>query len=133
MSVDGVVGPWPSEFPVLSDGDVEVGLVVWSLSGEIEGRTTGNRRPCTADGPPGVGCPGWFIGVTWETGQRMAICSKGWHYDPVSRSVRITDGGEISARFRSPKPLGEPPLPCEEWLDRSKLMGRAGWKHGTVT
>ena len=115
MALNGAVGPWPTEFPVTPDGHVAKGLVVWSLSGEIEGRTTGGRRPCIAD------CPGWFIGVKWETGQQMHICSEGWEYDPETGSVRVTGGGEISARFVSPKPLGTPPLPRSEWPDRSAL------------
>lgn len=116
MTVDGVPGPWPAEFPVRPDGRVERGLVVWSLSGHIEGRTTGGRRPCIS-----LGCPGWFIGVKWETGQQMHICSEGWAYDPLTRSVRVTGGGEISARFVSPAPLGTPPLPREQWPDRVEL------------
>ena len=60
MTIDGKPGPWPSEFPLTADGKVAKGLVVWSLSGEIEGRTTGGRPPCLSHG-----CPGWFIGVKW--------------------------------------------------------------------
>lgn len=93
------VGPWPEEFPVLEDGSVVEGLAVWSLNAHIEGRTTGARLPCLSSG-----CPGWFIGVRWETGQLMRICSEGWTYEPEHRSVRVTGGGEISARFVSPKP-----------------------------
>jgi hypothetical protein len=123
MTVDGVPGPWPVEFPILDDGSVVEGLVVWSQSGEIEGRTTGARLPCIS-----YGCPGWFIGVRWETGQLMRICSEGWRYDPESGSVRVTGGGEISARFVSPKPLGSPPLPREEWPGREVLARWAGWR-----
>lgn len=116
-------GEWPADFPVDAAGRVEAGLVVRSLSGEIEGRTTGARLRCSS-----FGCPGWFIGVTWETGQFMKPCSEGWRYDARSKSVRITAGGEISARFISPAPLGTPPLPKDEWLDRSELMRRKGWR-----
>ena len=56
-------GPWPTTFPVTADGKIEAGLVVHSLSGAIEGRTTGARRPCVS-----LGCPGWFVTVRWETG-----------------------------------------------------------------
>jgi len=77
MTVDGVAGPWPLEFPAIADDRVAEGLTVWSLSGDIEGRTTGNRRPCIT-----LGCSGWFIGVRWETGQLLHICSEGWAYDP---------------------------------------------------
>src|SRR4051812_33762228 len=90
-------GVWPAEFPVSEDGTVEEGMVVRSQSGTIEGRTTGARLRCTS-----TGCPGWFIGVSWETGQRMRPCSEGWRYDPATKTVRITGGGEISARFISP-------------------------------
>ena len=116
MTIDGKAGPWPEEFPVAPHGRVERGLVVRSLSGKIEGRTTGGRRPCIS-----LGCPGWFIGVKWETGQQMHICSEGWRYDPATKEVRVAGGGEISARFVSPKPLGVAPLPRSEWPSRSEL------------
>jgi hypothetical protein len=116
-------GPWPTTFPVTADGKIEAGLVVHSLSGAIEGRTTGARRPCVS-----LGCPGWFVTVRWQTGQLMHICSQGWAYDPASRSIRVTGGGEISARFVSPKPLGTPPLPREQWPSREGLDRWAGWR-----
>jgi hypothetical protein len=96
---------------------------VWSLSGNIEGRTTGARLRCLS-----IGCPGWFIGVTWETGQGFRPCSQGWRYDPVTKTVRITGGGEISARFVAPAPLGTPPLPREQWPPRDLLVKRMGWR-----
>ena len=126
-SPDPVIGPWPTEFPLTSDGHVTEGLVVRSLSGEIEGRTTGSHRPCVTKS-----CPGWFITVVWESGQIMHICSEGWRYDPASNSVRVVAGGEISARYVSPKPLGVPPLPRDEWPTRAELAHRKGWRtsHG---
>jgi hypothetical protein len=123
MTVDGEPGPWPDAFPVLADGRVEEGLVVWSRSGAIEGRTTGARLPCTSHG-----CPGWFVGVRWETGQLMRICSEGWRYDPDEAVVRVTGGGEISARFVAPAPEGTPPAPREEWPDRATLARWYGWR-----
>lgn len=99
--------------------------MVWSLSGNIEGRTTGARLRCLT-----IGCPGWFIGVTWETGQRMRPCSQGWRYDPVAKAVRVTGGGEISARFVAPVPLGTPPLPREQWPSRESLVNLMGWRVG---
>ncbi len=117
---------WPANFPVSSSGRVEEGLVVVSKSGTIEGRTSGGRTRCRS-----TGCPGWFIYVRWETGQRMQICSEGWAYDPTTGSVRVTGGGEISARFVSPKPLGTPPLPREEWPDREDLARESRcWRYG---
>ena len=116
-------GSWPEEMPVDADGRVEEGLVVWSQSGKIEGRTTGARIRCST-----LTCSGWFIGVSWETGQRFRPCSKGWRYDPVTKSVRITGGGEISARFVCPAPLGTPPLPREQWPARESLAGGMGWR-----
>jgi hypothetical protein len=115
---------WPDGFRVTAEGGVEEGLVVRSRSGTIEGRTTGSRRPCLS-----IGCPGWFIGVRWETGQMMYPCSEGWTYDPRARLVRITGGGEISARVVSPRPLGVPPLPPEQWPPRESLTGK-GWRMG---
>jgi hypothetical protein len=116
-------GVWPGEFPVTADGRVEEGLPVWSISGRIEGRTTGSRLRCYS-----IGCPGWFIGVIWETGQGMRPCSEGWHFAPATRTVRINGGGEISARFVSPRPLGTNPLPASEWPKRSDLAHRRGWR-----
>lgn len=116
-------GRWPAEFPLRDDGTVEVGLIVQSLSGEIEGRTTGGRSRCRS-----TGCPGWFIYVSWETGQSMQICSEGWTYDPASRGVRVTGGGEISARFVSPPPLGVPPASRSDWPTRESLATRKGWR-----
>lgn len=106
MSDDG----WPASFPLSPAGKVPEGIPVFSRTEGIEGRTTGSRRRCAS-----VGCPGWFIGVRWETGQMMHICSEGWTYDDVKGTVRVTGGGEISARFVSPAPLGTPPLPREQW------------------
>lgn len=123
MTVAGEAGPWPDGFPTTADGGIAEGLVVRSRSGELEGRTTGSRRPCISHD-----CPGWFIGVRWETGQLMSICSEGWEYDPTTREVRVVGGGEISARFVSPKPLGVPPRPRSEWPDRSTLMRWKGWR-----
>jgi hypothetical protein len=123
MTLDGVPGPWPSAFPLLDDGSVAEGLPVWSMSGEIEGRTTGARLPCISNG-----CPGWSIGVRWETGQLMRICSEGWRYDSERNEVLVTGGGEISARFVSPKPLGTPPLPRSEWPTREELGRFKGWR-----
>ena len=116
-------GSWPEEMPIGADGRVVEGLVVWSLSGEIEGRTTGARLRCST-----LTCPGWFIGVSWETGQRFRPCSEGWRYDPATETVHITGGGEISARFGSPAPLGTPPLPREQWPPRKSLANGIGWR-----
>lgn len=117
-------GVWPAAFPVNGDGSVVEGLVVWSRLGLVEGRTTGSRLRCSS-----IGCPGWCIGVSWETGQpTMFPCSEGWTYDPATKTVHITGGGEISARVISPKPLGTPPLPCWHWPDRATLTRRKGWR-----
>lgn len=102
---------------------VAEGILVHSLDKTIEGRTTGKRQPCSAHG-----CPGWFLTVRWETGQLMHICSEGWNYDPESRSVRVTGGGEISARCISPKPRGTPPRPRDEWPSREQLSKWKGWR-----
>jgi len=113
---------WPEAFPTTGAGGVAEGIPVFSRTGAIEGRTTGSRRKCAS-----AGCPGWFIGVRWETGQMMHICSEGWAYDPATRTVRVTGGGEISARVVSPAPLGTPPLPRDQWPPRSALTGK-GWR-----
>lgn len=113
---------WPISLPVTESGRIAVGLVFRSLSGAIEGRSTGGRRRC-----PAHGCPGWLVGVLWETGQQLHVCSEGWHHDPESCELRIVGGGEISARFVSPPPLGVPPRPRREWPPRSQLERRPAW------
>lgn len=118
-----VPGLWPASFPLLANDKVREGLIVRSLSGAIEGRTTGARRPCLS-----LKCPGWFVTVRWESGQLMHICSKGWAYDPESESIRVVRGGEISARFVSPAPTGTPPSPREEWPSREVRNRWAGWR-----
>jgi hypothetical protein len=114
---------WPKMLPYLSHNQTEEGIRLLSVSGTIEGRTTGSRRKCSAKN-----CPGWFIGVLWETGQQMYICSEGWHYDSENNCIDVIGGGEISARVISPKPLGVPPLPRHEWPDRESLARRKGWR-----
>jgi hypothetical protein len=115
---------WPANLPPLvAAGGIEEGLRVFSISGRIEGRTTGSRRRCSS-----TGCPGWFIGVRWETGQLMFICSQGWRWHPAARVVRVHSGGEISARYVSPKPLGTRPIPEDQWPERSALRKWAGWR-----
>lgn len=116
-------GRWPEDFPLDAAGKVEEGLVVKSKSGELEGRTTGARQRCSS-----IGCPGWFVAVTWETGQALRPCSEGTHYDAETKTIRITAGGEISARFVAPSPLGVDPLPREEWPTRAALSKRKGWR-----
>ena len=118
LTIDG----WPTAVPLLGDGRVQVGLRVRSLTGEMEGRTTGGRRRC-----PAHGCPGWLVGVLWESGQQLHICSEGWHYDPETTELRVVGGGEISARFVSPEPLGVPPWPREQWIPREELVSRPAW------
>lgn len=120
-------GKWPAELPLSEDGKIEEGLVVRSRSGEIEGRTTGARSRCSS-----IGCPGWFIAVTWETGQALRPCSEGWTYDPDSKTIQITGGGEISARVIGPPPLGVDPLPRDAWPARSALTKRKGWRIATT-
>jgi hypothetical protein len=56
----------------------------------------------------------------------MYICSEGWRYESESKTVHVVAGGEISARYVSPKPLGTEPLPRELWPDRGDLTGK-GW------
>jgi len=122
VTVDGQPGPWPKDVSLDTHGEVTEGLVVRSISGEIEGRTTGARRPCISHG-----CPGWFITVSWETGQLLHICSEGWRYDPATNEIGVVAGGELSARYVSPRPLGTPPRPREEWPDPATLAGK-GWR-----
>src|SRR3546814_19749580 len=107
--------------PLTEDGKVEEGLVVLSRSGEIEGRTTGARSRCTS-----IGCPGWFVAVTWETGQALKPCSEGWTYDADTKTIRLTGGGEISARTIAPPPAGVDPFPRDQWPARPALSKRQG-------
>ena len=117
---------WPTAFVLIDDKHVREGIPVFSISGTIEGRTTGNRRKCAADG-----CPGWFIEVQWETSQRFWPCSEGWHFSVNERGderIDIIGGGEISARFISPKPLGTYPLDRSEWPTKTQLRKMRGWR-----
>lgn len=91
-------GEWPPSFPLTAVGKVCEGLVVRSISGRIEGCTTGARLQWSS-----TSCPGWFIGVSWETGERQRPCSQGWHYDSASRAVRITGGGDITQGGTTPR------------------------------
>jgi hypothetical protein len=121
---------WPSGFPVSADGRVEHGLVVWSLPvdvaghvGRVEGRTTGGRTPCACPT-----CGGWFIGVKWETGQQMFICSRGWSYDPLTGSISITLGSGLSTTVANDRPnTRSAARPRSQWPDRSDLGPT--WRH----
>jgi hypothetical protein len=106
---------WPEELPVDGEGRIARGMVVWSRSGEIEGRTTGGRRVC---GDPK--CPGWQIGVKWETGQQFYVCSLGWAYQQDTRTFRMT-AREISSTSPTIPDRRRPPLPRSEWPPRSEL------------
>jgi hypothetical protein len=119
---------WPKMLPYSSDKQIEEGIPLFSVSGNIEGRATGSRRKCISGNGTSNKCPGWFIGVLWESGQQMYICSEGWHYDPENHRIDVIGGGEISARYISPKPLGVQPLPRNEWPDRNTLARRKGWR-----
>jgi hypothetical protein len=117
---------WPMQFPLLDSGRIRTGIVAKSLDGKIEGRTTGGRRRC-----PSNQCNGWLVGVHWETGQQLHICTEGWHYDPQADELRVIGGGPISARFVSPKPLGVLPLPRREWPTRAQLLKSKAWSIST--
>jgi len=116
-------GRWPADFPLDATGKVEEGLVVWSRSGALEGRTTGSRQRCKV-----VGCPGWALAVTWETGQALKPCSEGIEYDPATKVLRISAGGELTGRFAIPPTEDIHPLDKEEWPERSALAKRKGWR-----
>lgn len=114
---------WPRHFPADADDHVREGVRVISRSGAIEGRTTGSRRPCASQQ-----CDGWFHTVRWETGQLLHMCSKGWQYDSARSEVRVTGGGEISARVVSPEPAGVPPQSRDQWPPRATLARWKGWR-----
>lgn len=116
--------PWPASFPVSDAGRVERGLPVQSLpvavegfEGRVEGRTTGGRSACACPT-----CGGWFIGVRWETGQQMFLCSRGWAYDPTTSTVSMTAGSGLSTTIADDRPnTRSSPPPRGEWPDRSTL------------
>jgi hypothetical protein len=110
---------WPKEFAVIHDGAVREGLRIVSLNSIVEGRTTGSMRKCAADE-----CPGWFVGIIWESGQLMYLCSEGWHYDAENQELEIIGGGEITGRFVTPREI----LPRSEWPTRESLLQRKGWR-----
>lgn len=126
-SIVNTVDGWQPRLTVWDDGRIETCLVFRSLSSEIEGGSTGGHRRVPALARPGVACLGWLVGVLWETGQQMHICSEGWQFDPESGELRIVVGGEISAPFATSRPLGEPPRPKSEWPSRAKLLKREAW------
>ncbi len=115
---------WPADYPVDADGRVARGIPVWSLpvdvdgvSGLVEGRTTGGRMVCAAPS-----CGGWFIGVKWETGQQMFLCSRGWVYDAAANVVRMTGGDGLSTTVATDRPnVRAAPPPRVEWPDRAEL------------
>ncbi len=119
---------WPRMLPYSSEKQIKEGIPLFSVSGNVEGRATGSRRKCIAGKSDSDKCPGWFIGVLWESGQQMYICSEGWHYDLENDRINVIGGGDISARFISPKPLGVPPLPRDVWPYRDALARRKGWR-----
>ena len=114
---------WPKALATLDDQHVAKGLVVRSRTNTIEGRTTGGRQKC-----PSTSCSGWLIGVLWETGQQMHICSEGWHFEPSTNEIHVIGGGDISARYISPRPWGRPPLPKSLWPSKVELNTKTGWK-----
>ena len=116
-------GRWPADFPLDAAGKVDEGLVVWSKSGALEGRTTGARQRCAV-----LDCLGWCIAVTWETGQAMKPCSEGMEYDPETKAIRVLAGGELTARFAVPPSAEILPLAKEEWPTRAALSKRKGWR-----
>lgn len=113
---------WPTHFSLNGDGSVPIGLVCRSIDGSMEGRTTGDRRAC-----PSHQCQGWLVGVRWEDGQLLRICTEGWHFNPNSMELQVVGGGQISARFVSPPPLGKDPLPREQWPSKADLRKMSGW------
>jgi hypothetical protein len=110
---------WPKEFAMIHDEAVQEGLRMKSLTGAYEGRTTGSRSKCSAKG-----CPGWFIGILWESGDQTYLCSQGWHYDAENQELEIIGGGEITGRFVTPREI----LPRSEWPTRESLLQRKGWR-----
>lgn len=113
---------WPVTLSVGDDGSLATGMVVRSLNGLVEGRTTGGRRRC-----PAPYCGGWDVSVSWESGQDIRICSEGWHFDPVSRELRIVGGGEITARTAGNPTPDVRPLPRDAWPSREVLRTHPAW------
>jgi len=109
-------GQWPrtNRPPFYNSWDAPAGVPVLSISGAIRGITLGGGGPC-----PSSTCDGLLVCVDWETGQCLYPCSKGWQYreEPVPH-YRITDGGEISARWINP--VGPPPR--DEWAERIGVL-----------
>ena len=123
LSLVSVQDPWPPGLPRTESG-TDPCIPVWSLpvevdgfSGLVEGRTTGGCQQCRARS-----CGGWQIRVVWETGQVMHLCSRGWTYDPATRSIRITAGTGLSTTTATDRPnTRKPPPPRSEWPSRSLL------------
>ena len=112
-------GRWPEDFPLDEAGKVAEGLVVLSKSG-------GSRVA-----PPVLACaarrsaaPAGSSASPGRPGQTLRPCSAGWHYDAETKTVRITGGGEISARFVSPSAARRRPAP-EGGVAHPGLSGQA--------
>ena len=108
--------------------EIPEGIPVLSRNGAIRGRSLGLGQLCPARGCIETYGPRWQLGVEWETGQTTVICDVGWvrRHAPVDH-VRIIAGGEITARFvtpRDPKP-DRNDLP-KRWLD-SVPWTELGW------
>jgi hypothetical protein len=100
-------GSWPWELLFGVDGLVDEGLVVRSLSGNIEGRSAGSRAVLLFDRLSWV--------FHWcELGNWPAISSLfaglAIRSGDQDRASRLAGGGGFSAWFVSPGPLGTPPL-----------------------
>jgi hypothetical protein len=56
----------------------------------------------------------------------MSICSEGWKFDSVTGEIRVVGGGEIAARFVSPKPFVVDSLPKGQQPSRDALKSGKG-------
>ena len=108
--------------------EVPENIPVLSRNGAIRGRSLGRGQLCAAGGCIETYGPRWQLGVEWETGQTTIICDVGWERRelPVDH-IRITAGGEITARFVTPRDPGPDRnrLP-KGWLD-SVPWTELGW------
>lgn len=94
-------------------------LPVLSRNGVIRGRSTGATWPCKAQGCIDTYGAPRQLQVEWDTGDTTRICEVGWELrDAPVDHIRITGGGEISARYVNPiDPKSERGLLDDAWAE----------------
>ena len=59
------------------------GTLVYSRDGNLLGKLTGSRQPCSLEG-----CRGWKMGVRWDNGKITFPCTEGMSFRKRSWRIR---------------------------------------------